>query len=65
MFSEKLGAIITLEVVHRDGDGNIINQQRHVFDEKEERIKKLTMNLQKLNETLKALRKQRGEKIDG
>ena len=49
---EKMGMKVTVEAIHRDKDGNIINHQKHVFDPKIERINRLIEQLGTLKSIL-------------
>ena len=52
---EKMGMKITVEAIHRDKDGNIINYQKHVFDPKIEKLKKLAEQLEMLRGMVKEI----------
>jgi len=53
---EKMGMKVTVEAIHRDKDGNIINHQKHVFDPEQERINRLIEQLKKLKSLTRSLR---------
>ena len=48
MISHSLPLVITIDVVHKDKEGNVINTQHHIFDTEKDKIE----NIRKIVEAL-------------